>query len=54
MPMPKASAPPTDLPVPASYEAALDELEQLVGRIENGQMPLEQLLDYGWAAPASA
>jgi len=44
MPMPKASAPPTDLPVPASYEAALDELEQLVGRIENGQMPLEQLL----------
>ena len=43
--MPKASAPPNDdLPVPASYEAALDELEQLVGRIENGQMPLEQLL----------
>ena len=42
--MPKASAPPKDLPVPASYEAALEELEQLVGRIENGQMPLEQLL----------
>jgi exodeoxyribonuclease VII small subunit len=32
------------LPLPASYEAALDELEQLVGCIENGQMPLEQLL----------
>ncbi len=42
--MPKASAPPVELPQPASYEAALDELEQLVGRIENGQMPLEQLL----------
>eukprot|EP01034_Spumella_vulgaris_P035292 gene35292-43511_t len=42
--MPKASAPPAELPTPASYEAALEELEQLVGRIENGQMPLEQLL----------
>ncbi|MDD2713374.1 MAG: exodeoxyribonuclease VII small subunit [Simplicispira sp.] len=30
--------------VPASYEAALEELEQLVGRIESGQMPLDQLL----------
>ena len=30
---------------PASYEAALEELEQLVGRIESGQMPLDQLLD---------
>ena len=29
---------------PASYEAALAELEQLVGRIESGQLPLEQLL----------
>ena len=29
---------------PASYEQALEELEQLVGRIESGQMPLEQLL----------
>ena len=29
---------------PASYEAALEELEQLVARIESGQMPLEQLL----------
>ena len=29
---------------PASYEAALQELEQLVGQLESGQMPLEQLL----------
>ena len=29
---------------PASYEAALEELEQLVVRIESGQMPLDQLL----------
>ena len=29
---------------PASYEAALAELDQLVGRIESGQLPLEQLL----------
>ena len=42
--MPKASAPSTDLPLPASYEAALEELEQLVGLIESGQMPLDQLL----------
>ena len=41
--MPKAS-PKTDLPPaePASYELALEELEQLVGRIESGQMPLDQ------------
>ena len=30
--------------MPASYEAALEELEQLIGRIESGQLPLEQLL----------
>ena len=29
---------------PVSYEAALEELEQLVGHIESGQLPLEQLL----------
>lgn len=29
---------------PDSYEAALEELEQLVGLIESGQLPLEQLL----------
>ncbi len=31
-------------PTPASYEDALEELEQLIGRIESGQLPLEQLL----------
>ncbi len=29
---------------PASYEAALEELEQLAALIESGQLPLEQLL----------
>jgi exodeoxyribonuclease VII small subunit len=29
---------------PASYEDALQELEQLTGLIESGQLPLEQLL----------
>jgi exodeoxyribonuclease VII small subunit len=29
---------------PASYEAALEELDHLVGLIESGQLPLEQLL----------
>jgi len=29
---------------PASYEVALQELEQLVARLESGDMPLEQLL----------
>lgn len=42
--MPKASTSSTAAPIPASYEAALLELEQLVGRLESGDMPLEQLL----------
>ena len=29
---------------PASYEAALQELEQLIAQIESGQLPLEQML----------
>lgn len=37
MPKPKNLA-------PASYEAALEELEQLIGRIESGQMPLDDML----------
>ena len=37
MPKPKTTE-------PTSYEAALQELEQLVVRIESGQMPLDQLL----------
>jgi exodeoxyribonuclease VII small subunit len=30
--------------LPATYEAALLELETLVGQLESGQMPLDQLL----------
>ena len=30
---------------PAHYEAALQELEQLVARMESAQMPLDQLLE---------
>lgn len=37
--MPKASFKP-----PASYEAALQELEELTSLIESGQLPLEQML----------
>jgi len=43
--MPKPSAAAAPVP-PASYEAALEELEQLVARIESGQMPLDQLLQF--------
>ncbi len=30
--------------MPATYEDAMRELEQLVGRLESGEMPLEQML----------
>lgn len=30
--------------LPSSYEAALQELETLVGSLESGQLPLDQLL----------
>ena len=30
--------------LPASYEAGLQELEQLVAELESGQLPLDQLL----------
>ncbi|QHJ00806.1 exodeoxyribonuclease VII small subunit [Xylophilus rhododendri] len=46
--MPKApTAPDSANPLqdqPASYEAALAELEQLVSRLDAGQLPLDQLL----------
>ncbi len=32
-------------PEPASYEQALAELDRLVAQMEDGQMPLDQLLD---------
>ena len=46
-PMPKASKTETsdaEQALPATYEAALSELEQLVAQLESGQMPLDQLL----------
>ena len=46
--MPKAIAPTAPPPAasipPASYEAALAELEGLVVKLESGDMPLAQLL----------
>ncbi|MCT9809758.1 exodeoxyribonuclease VII small subunit [Acidovorax sp. Be4] len=42
--MPKASAAKTTPSEPSSYEAALEELEQLIARIESGQLPLDQML----------
>ena len=32
-------------PAPSSYEEALGELDRLVGAMESGQLPLEQLLE---------
>jgi exodeoxyribonuclease VII small subunit len=31
-------------PAPASYEAALAELEQLVAQLESGELPLDRLM----------
>ena len=42
--MPKNSPAAAPQELPATYEAALQELEQLVARLESGQMPLDQLL----------
>lgn len=42
--MPKASAATPPLNEPSNYEAALEELEQLIARIESGQLPLDQML----------
>lgn len=38
------NAPGADVPLPATYEEAMAELEQLVARMEAGALPLEQLL----------
>jgi exodeoxyribonuclease VII small subunit len=43
-PSPKATRAAAASKPPASYEAALQELEQLVAQIDAGQLPLEQLL----------
>lgn len=44
--MPKTASPtqPAATDLPASYEAALEELEQLVAQLDAGQLPLDQLL----------
>jgi exodeoxyribonuclease VII small subunit len=34
----------TAMAMPESYEAAMAELEQLVGRLESGELPLDHLL----------
>ncbi len=39
-----ATSPRPRLAAPANFEAALEELEQLVAQLESGDMPLEQLL----------
>lgn len=40
----KISSPLPPAPESLSYEAALNELEQLVAAVESAQMPLDQLL----------
>ena len=42
----QASHQPADQPLPATYEAALEELETLVQQLESGQLPLDQLLSH--------
>jgi exodeoxyribonuclease VII small subunit len=42
--MPRQPAP-VAAPTPPRYEEALAELERLVQRMEDGQLPLDQLLD---------
>jgi exodeoxyribonuclease VII small subunit len=38
-------SPKTAPKAPATYEQAMAELDQLVDRLESGQLPLDQLLD---------
>ena len=42
--VPSSSSPDIAASLPASYEAGLQELEQLVAALESGQLPLDQLL----------
>jgi exodeoxyribonuclease VII small subunit len=35
-----------DTALPASYEEAVQELEQLLAKLESGQLPLDQLLTH--------
>lgn len=45
-PNPRSPAPgvPAMAPEPTTYEAALSELEQLIARLDAGQLPLDELL----------
>lgn len=42
--MPKAASSPQAPTTPASYEAAMDELERIVDALETGSLPLEEML----------
>ncbi len=42
--MARASPSSPAAPAPASFEVAMSELESLVGQLESGELPLEQLL----------
>lgn len=42
--LPQTGAKAAKTSVPASYEAALAELEELVAQLESGQLPLDQLM----------
>ena len=43
-PMTQETAQRSETAMPPTYEAALQELEQLVGRLESGDLPLEDLM----------
>ena len=43
-PMTQETAQRSETAMPPTYEAALQELEQLVGRLESGDLPLEELM----------
>jgi exodeoxyribonuclease VII small subunit len=48
--MPKANSTPApaqaEQALPSSYEEAVQELEQLMAKLESGQLPLDQLLTH--------